>query len=44
MEASYQVSDQLAKQFQGRRFLENDQFEKELHVAAMFANESGRNE
>jgi hypothetical protein len=41
--ASYQVSVQVAKQFQGRRFLEIDQSEKKLPVAAMFVTESGRN-
>jgi hypothetical protein len=43
IDASYQVSDQVAKQFQGRRFLEIDQSEKKLPVAAMFVTESGRN-
>jgi hypothetical protein len=38
IDAFYQVSAQLAKQFQGRRFFRN------RPVAAMFANESGRNE
>jgi hypothetical protein len=36
-----QVSVYMAKQFQRRRFLTQKQ---ELHVAAMFANRSGRNE
>jgi hypothetical protein len=39
--ASHQVSVHLAKQFQ-RRFLEINQ--PEMHVVAMFANRSGRNE
>jgi hypothetical protein len=30
IDASYQVSDQLAKQFQGRRFLEIDQSETRI--------------
>jgi hypothetical protein len=30
IDASYQVSVQLAKQFQGRRFLEIDQFETRI--------------
>jgi hypothetical protein len=30
IDASYQVSVQLAKQFQGRRFLEIDQSEKRI--------------
>jgi hypothetical protein len=37
IDVSYQVSVQLAKQFQGRRFLEIDQSKQELPVAAMFA-------
>jgi hypothetical protein len=36
IDASYQASVPLAKQFQGRRFLE-------INVTSMFANESGRN-
>jgi hypothetical protein len=43
IDASYQVSVQLAKQFQGRRFLEIDQSEKKLPVAVMFVTESGHN-
>jgi hypothetical protein len=34
----------LAKLFQIRRFLEIDQAEKKLPVAAMFVNGSGQNE
>jgi hypothetical protein len=45
IDASYQVLVQLAKQFQGRRFLEISTNQKqELPVAAMFVNESRRNE
>jgi hypothetical protein len=40
VDASYQVSVYMAKQFQRRRFLTQKQ---ELHVVAMFANRSGRN-
>jgi hypothetical protein len=43
IDASYQVWVHLAKRFQ-RRFLEIGQSEKELPVAAMFANGLGRNE
>jgi hypothetical protein len=43
--ASHQVSIHLAKQFQRRNFLEKSTNQKqELPVAAMFVNESGRNE
>jgi hypothetical protein len=42
IDASYQVSVHLAKQFQRRIFLEIDQ--QELPVAAMFVNGSKRNE
>ena len=42
IDASYQVSDHLAKRFQRRRFLEIDQ--SELPVVAMFVNGSGQNE
>ena len=42
---TYQVSLYLAKRFQRRRFfLEINQSEHELSVAAMFVNGSGRNE
>ena len=40
VDASYQVSDHMAKEFQRRRFLRN----KNCNVVAMFANRSGRNE
>jgi hypothetical protein len=44
IDASYQVSVQLAKHFQGRRFFfKSTNLKQELPVAAMFANESGRN-
>ena len=44
IDASYQVSVQLAKQFQGRRFLEIDQSETRIACGGlMFVNESGRN-
>ena len=39
-----QVSVHITKQFQRRRFLEIDQSEKKLPVAAMFVNELGRND
>jgi hypothetical protein len=38
------ISVHLAKWFQKRRFLEIGQPEKELPVAAMFVNQSRRNE
>ena len=44
IDASYQVSVHLEKRFQRTRFLEIDQQKKELPVAAMFVNGSGRNE
>ena len=44
IDASYHISVHLAKRFQKRRFLEIGQPEKELPVAAMFVNESRRNE
>jgi hypothetical protein len=45
IDESYQVSLYLAKRFQRRRFfLEINQSEHELSVAAMFVNGSGRNE
>jgi hypothetical protein len=40
----YHVSDNLAKRFQRRKFLEIDQSETKTTVAAMFVNGSGRNE
>jgi hypothetical protein len=43
IDVSYQVSVHLGKRFH-RRFLEIDQLEKELPVAAIFVNGSGRNE
>ena len=43
IDASYQVSDHLAKRFQRRRFLEINQ-KQESPVVAMFVNGSGRNE
>jgi hypothetical protein len=43
--ASYQVSVHMANQFQRRRFFEKSTIQKqELHVVAMLANRSGRNE
>jgi hypothetical protein len=47
IDASYQVLVQLAKQFQGRKFLEIHQSERRIAceaVMAMFVNGSGRNE
>jgi hypothetical protein len=47
IDASYQVSDHLAKWFQKRRFLEIGQSETRIAygpLAAMFANGLGRNE
>ena len=45
VDASYQVSDHMAKQFQRRRFLRNRPIRnKNCNVVAMFANRSGRNE
>jgi hypothetical protein len=42
IDASYQVSVQLAEQFQGRKFLKKStNLKQELPVAVMFANESG---
>ena len=44
IDASYQVSDHLAKQFQRERFDHKSTNRKqELPVAAMFVNGSGRN-
>jgi hypothetical protein len=43
VDASYQVSVHMTKQFQRRRFFRTNQ-KQELHVVAMFANRSGRNE
>ena len=40
----YQVSVQLAKQFQEEDFQKSTNLKQELPVAAMFANKSGRNE
>jgi hypothetical protein len=44
IDASYQVSVHLAKQFQRRRFFKSANQKQELPVAAMFVNGSGRNE
>ena len=44
IDASYQVSVHLAKEFQRRRFLEIDQSETRIAVVAMFVNGSKRNE
>ena len=44
IDASYQVSVHLAKQFQRRRFLEIDQLETRIPVVAIFVNGWGRNE
>ena len=45
VDASYQVSVYMAKQFQRRRFFKKSINQKqELHVVAMFANQLGRNE
>ena len=42
IDASYQVSDHLAKRFQRRRYFRNQPIKKqELPVAAMFVNGSG---
>ena len=43
IDASYQVSDHLAKQFQRRRFLEINYQKHELPVVAMFVNGLERN-
>jgi hypothetical protein len=44
-DASYQVLIHLARQFQRRRFFQKSTNQKqEWPVAAMFVNESGRNE
>jgi hypothetical protein len=43
IDASYQVSDHLAKRIQRRRFLEINQSEKKIVCGAMFVNGSGRN-
>ena len=41
IDASYQISNHLAKRFQRRRFKKNPSNQKpELPVAAMFVNES----
>jgi hypothetical protein len=44
IDASYQVSVHLDKRFQRRRFFKLAYQKKELPVAAMFVNGSGRNE
>jgi hypothetical protein len=44
IDASYQSTVYLAKQFQRRRFLKSANQKQELPVAAMFVNELGRNE
>jgi hypothetical protein len=45
IDASYQVSDHLAKRFQRRRFLEIDQSETRIVCGGLlFVNGSGRNE
>jgi len=44
IDVSYQVSVHLEKRFQMRRFLQIDQSETELPVAAIFVNGSGRND
>jgi hypothetical protein len=44
IDASYQLSFHLAKQFQRRRFLKLANQKQESPVAAMFVNGSGRNE
>ena len=44
IDASYQVSVQLAKQFQKEDFQKSTNQKQEWHVAAMFVNELGRNE
>jgi hypothetical protein len=41
IDASYQVSDHLANRFIRKRFLEIDQSETRIAVAAMFVNGSG---
>jgi hypothetical protein len=44
LDASYQASVHLAKQFHGRRIFLIGQSKQELPVAAMFVNGSGQNE
>ena len=45
VDASYQVSVHMDKQFQRRRFFQKSTNQKqELHVVAMFANRLGRND
>ena len=44
IDAFYQVSVHLAKQFQRRRFKKLTNQKQELPVAAMFVNGSGQNE
>ena len=43
IDASYQVSDHVAKRFQRKRFLEIDQSETRIACGAMFVHGSGRN-
>ena len=44
IDASYQVSDHLAKRFQRRRILKSANQKQESPLVAMFVNGSGRNE
>jgi hypothetical protein len=44
IDASYHVSDHLAKRFQRRRIIKISQSEKESPVVAMFVHRSGQNE
>jgi hypothetical protein len=44
IDASYQVSVHLAKQFQRKIFEKSTNQKQELSVVAMFVNGSGRNE
>ena len=44
IDASYQVSVQLAKQFQGRRFLEIDQSETRIAYGCHVCKRIGTNE
>jgi hypothetical protein len=44
IDASYQVSIHLAKQFQRRRFKKSANQKQELPIAAMLVNGSGQNE
>jgi hypothetical protein len=43
LDASYQVSDHLAKLFRGEEFKKSPNQKQESPVVAMFVNESGRN-